>query len=259
MKRILFGLVMIALWAIFFVFPVAAQGLQILTEEDPPYSLTGADGKPTGYGVGVVAEIQKRLKNQDPVLIYPWARAYDTIVENTGVVVFTMTRTKEREPLFQWVGPIIENGWVFVAKKSSRLKIANLGDAKKLKSIGVVRDYAWDKYLTAQGFANLDRVKDYAVNVKKLEADRIQVLVGSNLSYQHELTELGLKPEDYEVLLEFNTVQMYIAHSKGNDKKMVAAWQGAFDAMKNDGTLAKLLAKWVPLAKLPGPAKAASF
>ncbi len=49
------------------VFPVGAQGLQILTEEDPPYSLTGPDKKPTGYGVEIVTEIQKRVKNQDAI------------------------------------------------------------------------------------------------------------------------------------------------------------------------------------------------
>lgn len=241
------------------VFPVGAQGLQILTEEDPPYSLTGPDKKPTGYGVEIVTEIQKRVKNQDAISIYPWARAYDTIVKNPGVVVFTMSRTKEREPLFQWVGPIVENGWVFVAKKSSKLKITSLDDAKKLKSIGVVRDYAWDKYLVDQGFTNLDRVTSYVPNIKKIASDRIQAFVSSNLSYQHDLIEQGEKVDDYEVLMEFNTVQMYIAHSKENDKAMVQAWQTAFDDMKKDGTVARLLKKWVPEAKVPGLGKPASF
>jgi ABC-type amino acid transport substrate-binding protein len=42
-----------------FVIQANAQTLEILTEEDPPYSLTGKDGKPTGFGVEVVNEIQK--------------------------------------------------------------------------------------------------------------------------------------------------------------------------------------------------------
>lgn len=242
-----------------FALPVWGQGLQILTEEDPPYSLTGADGKPTGYGVEVVSEIQKRVNNRDPIKIYPWARAYNLIKREPGVVVFTMSRTKEREPLFQWVGPIIENSWVFVAKKSSKLKIDSLDDARALPFIGVVRDYAWDKYLTGQGFSNLDRAAEYASNVNKTAMGRIPVFVSANLSYQHELAVQGQKIQDYEVLMEFNKVQMYIAHSKDSDKAMVQAWQSAFDAMKKDGTVARLLKKWIPNASMPGAAKAADF
>lgn len=241
-----------------FILPVGAQTLQVLTEEDPPYSLTGPDKKPTGYAVEIVAEIQKRIDNKDAIQIYPWARAYDMITRDPWIVLFAMAKTKEREPIFQWVGPIAENGWVFVAKKSSKLKIASLDDAKKLASIGVVRDYAWDKFLTNQGFANLERVSTYVPNVKKLAANRIQAFVSSNLKYKHELSEQGEKPEDYEVLMEFNTLQMYIAHSKQNDKNAVQAWQTAFDAMKKDGTVEKLLKKWIPDARMPGPAKPAS-
>lgn len=242
-----------------FASPVWAYGLQILTEEDPPYSLTGKDGRPTGYGVEVVSEIQKRVNNHDVIKIYPWARAYNLIKKQPGVVVFTMSITKEREPLFQWVGPIIENSWVFVAKKSSQLKLNSLDDARALPFIGVVRDYAWDKYLTNQGFTNLDRAAEYASNINKTAMGRIPAFVSANLSYQHELTMQGQKVEDYEVLMEFNKVQMYIAHSKQSDKAMVQAWQAAFDDMKKDGTVARLLKKWIPNAQMPGAAKPASF
>jgi polar amino acid transport system substrate-binding protein len=262
MKRIMFGVAMVVLALTGLglpALPALAQGLQILTEQDPPYSLLGPDGKPTGYGVDVVTEIQRRIKKNDPILIYPWARAYDTILKSPGVVVFTMSRTKEREPLFQWVGPVVENGWVLIGKKSSHLKAATLEEAKKLEMIGVVRNYAWDKYLTSVGFTNLERVPEYPSNVKKLAAGRIQAFVSSSLSFRHELSEQGLNPDDYEVLMQFGTVQMYLAHSKDNDKAVVAAWQSALDDMKNDGTMAKLLAKWLPLAKVPGPARAASF
>jgi len=233
--------------------------LQILTEEDAPYSLTGADGKPTGYGVEVVAEIQKRIGGKESVEIYPWARAYDTIKIKPNVVVFTMSRTKEREPLFQWVGPVIENGWVFLTKKGSGVKIKSLDDAKKLQSIGVVRDYAWDAYLTAQGFTNLERVVNHVGNVKKLDAGRLSAIVVSDISYRDEILKEKLNPDDFEVLYIFNTVQMYIAHSKGTEKAIVDKWQVAFDAMKKDGTLAKILKKWIPTAKVPGPAKVATF
>ena len=260
MSRVMFWFKVMALASIYFVLPVSAQGLIVLTENNPPSSFIGPDGKPTGYGVEIVSEIQKRLKIQDKIEIYPWARAYHTIVNKSGVVVFTMVRTKEREPLFQWVGPILEHDWILIGKKTSNLKLTSFEDGKKLRSIGVVRGYASDKYLTSQGFTNLQRLSDYSTMVKMLERQRIPVLVSSSMTYKSEIIEQGLKPEDFEVLIKFKTVQLYIAHSKANNKEMVAAWQQAFDAMKKDGTVTKLMAKWLPAElKMPGPAKPASF
>ncbi len=239
--------------------PSEAQELEIFTEEDPPYSFTSKDKKPAGYGVEVVREIQKRVMNQSPIEIYPWARAYHVIRTRPGIVVFAMSRTKDREPLFQWVGPIVENDWVLVAKKSLQLKVSSLNDARAFTSIGVVRDYAWDKYLTGQGFTNLERVAEYHTNIKKAVRDRIQAFVSSNLSYEHELKAQSVNVDEFEVVLRFNTVQMYIAHSKDNDRNLVLAWQKAFDDMKQDGTVEKLLKKWLPEAKVPGVAKLAGF
>lgn len=119
MKRNLMKSFMLLFFVFLFAYPLCAQELQILTEQDPPYSFKGPDGKPTGYGVDVVSEIQKRVGNKNQIEIIPWARAYFKIQKEPNVVVFTMTKTKERAPLFQWVGPVIENGWVFVTKKGS--------------------------------------------------------------------------------------------------------------------------------------------
>lgn len=79
------------------------------------------------------------------------------------------------------------------------------------------------------------------------------------LSYRHEIVEAGLNPDDFEAQLTFEVVQMYIAHSKINDKTIVDSWQSAFVAMKSDGTLAVILKKYLPGANLPGPARAPDF
>jgi len=235
--------------------PIKAQTLQILTEEDPPYSFTGDDKKPAGYAVEIVNEIQKRTKSNDPVQILPWARAYKYGLENPNTVVFTMSRTVERENLFQWVGPIVENDWVFVGKKSDKIKLSNLEDAKKLKSIGSVNEYAWTKYLLSKSFNNIDAIAQRKQNVLKLEAGRVQAFVSADCSYKSEISENGFNPDDYEILLRFNKVQMYYAFSKSTDKKIVDNWQKAYESIKKDGTLATLLKKWLPENKMPGAAR----
>lgn len=241
---------------IFALPPVGAEELQIFTENNPPWSLVSADQRPSGYAVEIVREIQKRVNNSDPIRIYPWTRAYNSILNEKGVVVFTMARTKARDHLFQWVGPIVEDSWILIAKKSSRIRIGSLEEAKKLQGIGAVRGYSNDKYLTDHGFTNVDRASDTIKNIHKLAADRFPVLASFLLSYKTELEQSGQKADDYEVVLTFGRLQMYVAHSKDTDPVTVRSWQHAFEEMKADGTVARLLKKWVPDAAVPGRAVA---
>lgn len=238
--------------------PLIAKEFEILTEFDPPYSFKDAEGKPTGFGVEVVMQVQQRIGNNDPIEIVPWARAYRTILKRKNVVVFTMSRIASRESLFQWVGPLIANTWVLVAKKSSNLKIASLEQARSLKSIAVVDGYAWNEYLVKKKFTNLVSLVSHSPGVKMLNAGRVQAIVSSNLSYQAVIANENLDPADFEVILRFEKVEMYIAHSKATDATVVQNWQTAFNRMKEDGSLSKIEQKWFPNAenvtgKVPKP------
>lgn len=88
------------------VIPHTAQAtLNIYTEEWAPISFS-VDGQPDGLAVQVVQEIQKRIDNQDPIKIVPWTRGWKIITEQPNTVLFTMTRTAERERMFSLIGPV---------------------------------------------------------------------------------------------------------------------------------------------------------
>lgn len=220
--------------------------VEIYTEEDPPYSFTDENGELCGYGVDIVNEIQQRLGYNYKIQVVPWARAYNIINKRPNVVVFTMSRTRERENLFRWVGPIVKNDWVFVSKKNSKIKIKSLQDAKKIELIGAVRNYAWTEYLVKNGFTNIDIVNERKQNPLKLCAGRIDAFVSSDFSYKKAIELNGLNPDDFKILFRFKTIQMYIALSLNSDTKIVEAWSSAFNAMKKDGTLKKIYQKWFP-------------
>ena len=85
-----------------------AQPLKILCDSDPPAQFIGADGQLTGYTVELVRDIQKRVGNDDPISIVPWARGYEMIRHQPNVVLFLMAHTPERASQFKWVGPVLE-------------------------------------------------------------------------------------------------------------------------------------------------------
>lgn len=228
-----------------------AQTLEILTEEDPPYSFIQSDGTVSGAGVEIVREVQKRIANTDPIQVVPWARAYLSIQKRPNVVVFTMSRTKARDPLFHWVGPIIENNWVIIARKDSKIQLKSLHDAMSLKSIGVVRGYAWTDYMEQKSFKNLYVASSHTSNARMLNSGRAQAMLSTDLTYKAVLKAENLNPDDFEVILNVKNVKMYIALSKKTSEATVKTWQDGFQSMKSDGTLRRILQAWLPVSDVP--------
>lgn len=230
----------------------AAETLTLLTEAAPPWQVLGPDGEAAGPAVEVVREIQRRVGNSDPIRLVPWARGYATLTGQPNVALFLMARTKERNPQFQWVGPVVESVYSFYVKADSNLSLKSLEDAKGLRTIGVVRDDARDQMLTQAGFTNLERTTDNMMNAKKLLAGRIDAMVSSHLGIGDLMTAAGVPREQVREALPIARVQFWIAFSKGTPETTVAAWSRAFDAMRKDRTLERILRREVPAWTPPG-------
>lgn len=235
-------------------FVAEAQTLTLYTESDAPYNFQMADGKPAGLAVEVVQDIQRRLGTNEPMNFVPWARAYDTGIRQANVVVFTMARTVERNSLFHWVGPINENSWILVARADSKTKLGGLDDARQLHRIGVYREDARDQYLTQLGFMNLERSLSNTNLLKMLSAGRVDAVAMADATVADALKEADLRPSDVRELLNFKTVQVYIAMSNATPKESVESWTNAFAAMQKDGSFKAIYSKYFPRKKLPGPA-----
>ena len=134
---------------------VIAQRLTLLTEELPPLNFTD-QGALTGLSVDVVHEIQSRVGNTDPIEVVPWARGYKDIQEMPNTVLFSTTRTEDRERLFQWVGPLARWEYVFYKKRGSSITLDTLDAARDVGSIATYRDDAREQFLKERGFTNLD-------------------------------------------------------------------------------------------------------
>ena len=230
-----------------------AQSLRIYCEDDPPMQIKAADGSLSGMTVEIVREIQKRVGNQDPILMVPWARGYDALGRDPNTVLFSMGRTAERNPLFQWVGPIAESTYGLYAKADSALQVRTLEDARKVRAIGVYRNDIRDQFLTQAGFTNLDRINDNVSNFKKLMLGRIDLFASSSNDIKANAEGAGFQLADVRLSLVFLRTQIFIAMSRGTDPAMVARWNTALKAMKKDTTFQAIFRKYYPDRALPGP------
>ena len=225
---------------------VQLQKLQIIAEDYPPISFRNKDNEIVGMAVEVVQEIMLRLKMKQQIKMWPWARAYLKTIEGPNLVLFSASRTKEREALFHWVGSIFTMRASFYVKKGSGIKISNLDDARKVKSIGTCREAFDEQFLKKEGFTNLEATKQNSLNMKKLMKGRISAVTATNITLEAILKEAGFSINDVEEQYTFLTTLNYIVFSRQISNEVVNAWRQTLKDIKDEGLLSKLQKKWLP-------------
>ncbi|MCG8615578.1 MAG: ABC transporter substrate-binding protein [Desulfobacterales bacterium] len=223
---------------------VSAQTFSIMTEEYPPFNYT-ENGKLTGLSSEVMAELIKRVGHPDNIKVLPWARAYNLIQHKDGMILFSMTRTEQREPLFKWVGPVAINKWVFFAKQGSGIQVGSLDDARTVKKIGAYKDDAAEQFLKKEGFTNIESVVDDLSNVKKLMAGRIDLWIVGELQGIFKAKSVVGDAAAFDKVFDIKETQLYIAFSKTTPDEVIAKWQAELDKMKADGSYDAILKKYM--------------
>lgn len=225
---------------------VAASDEAVLlgvTENLPPLNYlddTGVQGfsvdllRLMAAGAGIRLELQ----------VLPWQRAMQVAETNARSVLFSLTRTPEREAQFQWVGPIAQRR-ILLYKLASRsdlvlTQLADLGTSR----IGVVRDSAADKQLQASGLkpgTQLEQGLDDATNVRKLLAGRMEYVALLDWAAAWNLRQLQLPYGTLQPVLEQDVTRSYFYGLRPDaDPALVRRLQAALDTLKRDGRYDKL-------------------
>ena len=219
------------------------EELTILTENLPPLNYLD-NGVLVGPSVEIVKQIQKRVGSEEPIQVYPWARAYKMALEDQNVILFGMTYTKVRKDKFKWVGPLAKKRDILVAKKSSGIKINNLEDAKKVERIGTLRDDTRGRLLERNGFTNLEPVSDEQLNAKKLALGRINLWAYKIPGLRTVCDLAGVDHTEFEEVYHLREIDLMIAFSKKTSDSIVQKWRDAFDELSKDGTILQIRKKW---------------
>lgn len=90
---------------------IEAVELNVLTENFVPFNYM-ENNEITGFTAEIVDILLEKTGIQPwrgKILLWPWKRAYQTALEEDNVLLFTTTRTPERETLFKWVVGSLES------------------------------------------------------------------------------------------------------------------------------------------------------
>jgi polar amino acid transport system substrate-binding protein len=220
-----------------------AEEIFIVTEDYPPYNFE-EEGEITGFSTEIVNELVKRVGIKSELDIYPWKRAYDLALREKNILIFTITKSEQREALFKWVGPIASRK-IFLFRLEDRIdiKINNLEDVKKYVT-GIVPEDALGQYLLNNGFEvglHLERVPTERINIKKFFNRRIDLVGNTELNMAYSKENLGFKSYQVEKAFEIpHGGDYYLAFSKKTSDTIVLKFQQALDQIKQDGTYKKI-------------------
>jgi polar amino acid transport system substrate-binding protein len=221
---------------------VHAQTIRTVTEDTSYSYLQG--GKVVGAASAVVEATLRRAGLDDYRMgLYPWARAYDMALQEPNVLIYLIARTPEREALFKWAGEITRIEYHFYKLRDRKdIVVHNLQDAKNY-SVGVLRDDFRYQYLQAQGFRKVVVSAQNADNFRKLLNQQVQLvpLPERDAIQLSESAGIGYSRLEKVLTLDGLVTGLYMAYSRTTDDEIVARSRAAFDRLKAEGVVTKLM------------------
>lgn len=225
-----------------------AQTLQIYTQAWPPYSYEH-QGKLTGYSTELLKAVLLEAAVDANYTTLSWRRAYQQASTQANTLLYTTTRTPEREDLFEWIGPIgVRKLWLFKLKDRTDIQIKGVNDLKKYK-VSIVRDTSSLKLVMERGLFprnQIDEAPTTASNVKKLFFKRVDLILATNGGAYFELSQLPYPKDAMEpVYLLNDEFLFYFAINKKTDPLTIEKIRNAFEKVKASGLIEALKIKYM--------------
>ena len=214
---------------------VGLAQLQYLTEEWAPFNYL-ENGTPAGIGVEMLDAVFRNLgvnRSRSDIRIVPLSDAFHQAQGNTGTVVFSIVRTPEREPLYQWAGPFTKSSFVVFAPVSRNITIASPADLNRYR-IGAVRDSIENTLLTGRGVEVSHIVNDMLPEdlLRKLEGGEIDLWATGDLTGRYEMQKAGVNPDAYEIVYTLSENDFYFIFSRDVPETLVSAFQQALGTVR---------------------------
>ncbi len=207
-----------------------------LCEDYPPLTYENSEGQATGFVTDIVREINKRMGNREPIMVLDWDMAYEAAVLNPNVVLFSIARTEERDPLFNWVGPVIQTEAYLYKNAESNRAVPSIEYAKKVKQIATTSSWWMEQRLRELGFENLVSYPNPEECVRKLIEGDVELSIFTDITVKGIVENAGYDMNQLEKALFFEARDVYIAISKGSEEDFIDQFEQTLETLIEDGT-----------------------
>ncbi|WDE05758.1 transporter substrate-binding domain-containing protein [Thalassomonas viridans] len=225
----------------------AQEPLRVVTEHLPPYQIVSDNRLVAGTSYLLMKEVLKRAGYPVQIEVLPWARAYQTALAVKNVVIFSMTRSREREALFHWIGELRTLNYTFYSVKGNIDVRMNSIEQALHYTVVAARNSVEADILQQQGFKH---GKNLILTAGYLQAWQLLLQGHADITYANELigdsihTSLGKEFPSF-VKQPYAGMQpvLYVAANKTTDAEIINRLSRALLAVKKDGTFDKILSR----------------
>jgi polar amino acid transport system substrate-binding protein len=229
-----------------------AASYQVVTEEWAPYNYQ-ENNQVTGMTTDIVRAIMALTGEEFRVQLLPSMRATRVLQSRPKTIMYSLFRTPERESLYKWVGPIIEESIYPYQLASDQPPITTREQLLHAPQITTRQAGLIPDTLKSQGFGNLDQSAAGNQQLyRMLLAGRTGVIVGDTPSgVAYFSRQLSIPPGTLrQIPVELYRSSLYIAFSRDCDDKVVAAWANALDRLRHSGELERIQHRYLqPVAQ----------
>lgn len=251
MKAGLQGLILLALSILLWPgHPARAEPAEvtIVTQNFAPLQWSN-QGKPDGYVTAYMLAVAEKVSRSVPVRIeafefLPWKRAMLTAETVPNVLLFSLSRTAEREQKFFWLGEVSPYGqYLYQLESSPEIKVDRIEDLLDLDVRVGVQDggnlFAYLKKLGFEGTGKIVPITDYHQGIEMLYLGRIDLLPLTGFLAEASACKQGydgsrLKPV---IFVEELAKPLWAVFSKGTDPDLVDAFRAEMAVLKDEGFL----------------------
>ncbi|MBU0901109.1 MAG: transporter substrate-binding domain-containing protein [Gammaproteobacteria bacterium] len=231
-----------ALLCLLFSHLARAEPYQVVTEEWAPYNYQ-ANNQLTGMSTEIIRAIMALTGDNFEVLLVPSMRTSRTLRTRPKTIMYSMFRTAEREPLYKWVGPLVEESIYPYQLANTSQPITSLEQLLRAPQITTRHAGLVPDMLQSLGFNNLDKSAANSHQLyRMLLAGRTDIIIGDTAAgVAYYSRELNIPAGTLrQIPLELYRSPLYIAFSLDSDDELLAAWASALAQLRQSGELERI-------------------
>lgn len=220
--------------------------INVVTELLEPYQIENQDGTLGGFSTEVIDALFKQASCHANIRVLPWARAYEVARSTPNTMIYSIAHTKARDSLFHWVGSLKKENLYFWGLKSKFPNSIDSIEQLQNEKVAASRLSNVAHYLQENHFSNIYELIKEDQNMLMLFRGRVDLIVATELTLRTRAKKLGLdfhKMKKIKEVTELNN-DLSIAFSKSTNPQLVSHFKQTFNAIKHDGVIEKIKAKW---------------
>lgn len=219
-----------------------AEHYQVVTEEWAPYNYL--HGKQlTGISTEIVRAIMVLTGDNFEMTVVPSMRATHLLQTRPKTIMYSLFRTAQREPLYKWVGPLVEESIHPYQLANAPQQVNTLEQLMRAPQITTRSAGLIPEIMQSLGFNNLDKSATANLQLyRMLMAGRTNIIIGDTAAgVAHYSRQLDIAPGTLrQIPLELYRASLYIAFSRDSDDKQIAAWASALEQLHRTGEVARI-------------------